>query len=62
MYPKRSSVRHTSKDVKKKMKDKSTDKKENLLFFSYEYIRTYKEIQKGSVSKSYMTNGLLIYG
>jgi hypothetical protein len=60
MYPKRSSVRHTSKDVKKKMKDKSTDKKENLLFFSY--IRTYKEIQKGSVSKSYMTNGLLIYG
>jgi hypothetical protein len=33
-----------------------TDKKENQSFL------IYKEIQKGSVAKSYMTNGLLIYG
>jgi hypothetical protein len=33
-----------------------TDKKENLIFL------IYKEIQKGAVAKSYMTNGLLIYG
>jgi hypothetical protein len=33
-----------------------TDKKENLDFL------TYKEIQIGAVAKSYMTNGLLIYG
>jgi hypothetical protein len=33
-----------------------TDKKENLIFL------IHKEIQKGSVAKSYMTNGLLIYG
>jgi hypothetical protein len=32
------------------------DKKENLIFL------IYKEIQKGSVAKSYMTNCLLIYG
>ncbi len=33
-----------------------TDKKEeNILLI-------YKEIQKGAVAKSYMTNGLLIYG
>ncbi len=33
-----------------------TDKKENLIFL------IYKEIQSGAVAKSYMTNGLLIYG
>jgi hypothetical protein len=33
-----------------------TDKKENQIFL------IYKEIQKGAVAKSYMTNGLLIYG
>jgi hypothetical protein len=33
-----------------------TDKKENKIFL------IYKEIQKGSVAKSYMTNSLLIYG
>ena len=33
-----------------------TDKKENQIFL------IYKEIQKGLVAKSYMTNGLLIYG
>ncbi len=33
-----------------------TDKKENKIFL------TYKEIQSGAVAKSYMTNGLLIYG
>jgi hypothetical protein len=33
-----------------------TDKKENKIFL------IYKEIQKGSVAESYMTNGLLIYG
>jgi hypothetical protein len=33
-----------------------TDKKENLNFL------IYKEIQSGAVAKSYMTNGLLIYG
>jgi hypothetical protein len=33
-----------------------TDKKENTIFLKY------KEFQKGSVAKSYMTNGLLIYG
>jgi hypothetical protein len=32
-----------------------TDKKENKIFL------TYKEIQKGAVAKSDMTNGLLIY-
>ncbi len=32
-----------------------TDKKENKIFL------LYKEIQKGAVAKSYMTNGLLIY-
>jgi hypothetical protein len=32
------------------------DKKENQIFL------IYKEIQKGAVAKSYMTNGLLIYG
>jgi hypothetical protein len=26
------------------------------------FFRTYKEIQNGAVAKSYMTNGLLIYG
>jgi hypothetical protein len=33
-----------------------TDKKENQIFL------VYKEIQNGSVAKSYMTNGLLIHG
>ncbi len=33
-----------------------TDKKENQIFL------TYREIQGGAVAKSYMTNGLLIYG
>ena len=33
-----------------------TDKKENQVFL------IYKEIQSGAVAKSYMTNGLLIYG
>jgi hypothetical protein len=33
-----------------------TDKKENHIFL------IYKEIQSGAVAKSYMTNGLLIYG
>ncbi len=32
-----------------------TDKKENKSFL------IYKEIQKGAVTKLYMTNGLLIY-
>jgi hypothetical protein len=35
---------------------KDTDKKENQIFL------LYKEIQNGAVAKSYMTNGLLIYG
>ncbi len=33
-----------------------TDKKENKIFL------IYKEIQSGAVAKSYVTNGLLIYG
>ncbi len=33
-----------------------TDKKEYQLFL------IYREIQSGAVAKSYMTNGLLIYG
>jgi hypothetical protein len=33
-----------------------TDKKENKIF------RIYKEIQNEAVAKSYMSNGLLIYG
>ncbi len=33
-----------------------TDKKENQIFV------IYKEIQSGAVAKSYITNGLLIYG
>jgi hypothetical protein len=35
---------------------KSTDKKENLIVF------IYKEIQNEAVAKSFMTNGLFIYG
>jgi hypothetical protein len=35
---------------------KCTDEKENQIFL------IYKEIQKGLVAKSYMTNGLLIFG
>ncbi len=34
----------------------NTDKKENQIFL------IYKEIQSGAVAKSYMTEGLLIYG
>jgi hypothetical protein len=33
-----------------------TDKKENQIFL------ISKEIQNGAIAKSYMTNGLLIYG
>jgi hypothetical protein len=33
-----------------------TDKKENQIFLMY------KKIQSGEVAKSYMTNGLFIYG
>jgi hypothetical protein len=33
-----------------------SDKKENKIFL------IYKEIQNGAVAKSFMTNGLLIYG
>ncbi len=36
--------------------NRCTDKKENQIFL------IYKEIQNGAVAKSYMTNGLLIYG
>jgi hypothetical protein len=39
-----------------KMRRKNTDKKENQIFL------IYKKIQNGAVAKSYMTNGLLIYG
>jgi hypothetical protein len=35
---------------------RDTEKKENKIFL------IYKEIQKGTGAKSYMTNGLLIYG
>jgi hypothetical protein len=38
------------------LKSPCTDKKENQIFL------IYKEIQSGAVAKSYMTNGLLIYG
>ena len=33
-----------------------TDKSENKIFL------IYKEIQNGAVAKTYMTNGLIIYG
>jgi hypothetical protein len=36
--------------------DHKKDKKENKMFL------IYKKIQNGAVAKSYMTNGLLIYG
>jgi hypothetical protein len=36
-------------------KGRYTDKKENKIFL------IYKDIQKGAVAKSYMTNGPLIY-
>jgi hypothetical protein len=35
---------------------KRTDKKEKKIFL------IYKEIQNGAVAKSYMTNGLIIFG
>jgi hypothetical protein len=38
------------------MGDSYTDKKENQIFL------IYREIQSGAVAKSYVTNGLLIYG
>ncbi len=37
-------------------KTRHTDKKENTIFL------IYRAIQNGAVAKSYMTNGLLIYG
>jgi hypothetical protein len=37
-------------------KSSYTDEKENLIFL------IYKEIQNRAVTKSYMTNGLLVYG
>ncbi len=37
------------------MENRFTDKNENKIFL------IYQEIQMGSVAKSYMTNGLLIY-
>jgi hypothetical protein len=43
---------------REKKPESYTDKKENQIFL----ILVYKEIQNGSVAKSYMTNGLLIYG
>jgi hypothetical protein len=39
-----------------KLQRTCTDKKENQIFL------IYKEIQNRAVAKSYMTNGLLIYG
>jgi hypothetical protein len=36
--------------------DRYAEKKENIIFL------IYREIQNGAVAKSYMTNGLLIYG
>jgi hypothetical protein len=46
--------------MRKKLKyvflDLYTDKKEIKVFL------IYREIQNGAVAKSYMTNGLLIYG
>jgi hypothetical protein len=41
---------------KNKIETKHTDKKENQI------LLIYREIQSGAVAKSYMTNGLLIYG
>jgi hypothetical protein len=38
------------------VKTPDTDKKENQIFLKF------REIQNGAVAKSYMTNGLLIYG
>jgi hypothetical protein len=38
------------------MSQRYTNKKENKIFL------IYREIQSGAVAKSYMTNGLLIYG
>ncbi len=48
-------VKRMSK-IEKLIESVCTDKKENQIFLMY------KEIQNGSVAKSYMTNGLLIYG
>jgi hypothetical protein len=42
--------------MSKSLDPKCTDKKENQIFL------IYKEIQSGAVAKSYMANGLLIYG
>jgi hypothetical protein len=42
--------------IKMEIRKACTDKKENRIFL------IFKELQKGSVAKSYMTNGLLIYG
>jgi hypothetical protein len=43
-------------DIKCEIIWRCTDKKEKKIFL------IYKEIQKGAFAKSYMTNGLLIYG
>jgi hypothetical protein len=40
--------------MEKRLTIRYTDKKENKIFL------IFKEIQKGAVAKSYMTNGLLI--
>jgi hypothetical protein len=44
------------KDFRAIAQCKHTDKKDNQIFL------IYKENQSGAVAKSYMTNGLLIYG
>jgi hypothetical protein len=46
---------HSQKIYANKTKKTHTDKKENKIFLKY------KEIQKGAVAKSFMTNGLLTY-
>jgi hypothetical protein len=42
--------------ILKAYKSMSPDRKENQVFL------IYKEIQNGSVAKSCMTNGLIVYG
>jgi hypothetical protein len=44
-----------NRDTLTTLHDNYTDKKEHKIFL------IYKKIQKGTVAKSYMTNGLLIY-
>jgi hypothetical protein len=45
-----------NEDIKVLADYSCTDKKEKKIFL------IYKEIQNGAVAKSYMTNGILIYG